>query len=137
MQVSLKQAQAVVDAAEEKARSLGVAVNIAVVDAGCFLKAFRRMDGAMLGTIDLALGKAKTAALFFCSTKDVWENAKPGGPFPGLERSNGGLVTFAGGMLLKAPDGEIIGALGVSGGAVAEDTAIADAGVAGLPTEIQ
>jgi uncharacterized protein GlcG (DUF336 family) len=133
MQVSLKQAQAVADAAEEKAHSLGVPVNIAVVDSGCFLKAFRRMDGAMLGTIDLALGKAKTAALFFRSTEEVWENVKPGGPFPGMERSNGGLVTFPGGLLLKGKDGEIIGAIGVSGGAVAEDTAIANAGVAALP----
>ena len=111
MGISLEQAQAVLDAALDKALEIAVPVNIAVIDPGCFLKAFCSMDGAMPGAIELALGKARTAALFFANTEEVWENCKPGGPFPGMERSNGGLVTFAGGMLLKAPNGAILGAM--------------------------
>jgi uncharacterized protein GlcG (DUF336 family) len=133
MQISIQQAQAIIDAAAAKARNLGIPVIITVLDAGCHLKAFHRMDGAPLGSIDISMGKAKTAALFSCNSEDVWEYCKPGAPASGLERSNGGLMTFAGGVSLKSHDGELIGAIGVSGGAVYQDKEVAQAGAAALP----
>lgn len=132
--VSMQQASEVISAAEAKARELDVPVIITVLDAGCHIKALHRMDGAPLGSIDISMGKAKTAALFSCNSEDVWEFCKPGAPAPGLENSNGGLMPFAGGISLKAPDGSLIGALGVSGGAVSQDKEIAQAGASALRT---
>ena len=120
-------ADAMMDAAAAKARELGVAVNIAVLDSGAHLKAFRRMDGAPLGAIELAIGKAKTAALFLMNSDDIWQFVKPGAPAEGMQFSNGILVTFAGGVLLKSAD-EVVGAIGVSGGTVTQDGDIVAAG---------
>jgi uncharacterized protein GlcG (DUF336 family) len=117
-------------AAEDRAAAIGVPVNVAVLDAGAHLKAFVRMDGAVLGSIDVALKKARTAVLFSCASEAVWEYCKPGAPAHGLELSNGGLAPFAGGMPLKGPDGETVGAVGVSGGAVPQDLDVAQAAVA-------
>ena len=132
MQVSIQQASEVISAAEAKARELGVPVIITVLDSGCHIKVLHRMDGAPLGSIDISMGKARTAALFSCNSEDVWEFCKPGAPAPGLENSNGGLMPFAGGISLKAPDGSLIGAVGVSGGAVYQDKEIAQAGASAL-----
>jgi len=117
-------------AAEEKALLLGVPVNIAVLDAGAHLTAFIRMDGAVLGSIDLAIRKAKTAVLFATTSESVWDYCKPGAPAPTLELSNGGLAPFAGGIPVKGANGEVIGAVGVSGGAVSQDLEIAEAAIA-------
>ena len=90
------------------------------------------MDGAVLGSIDVAIGKARTAALFQIRSDAVWDYCKPGAPAPGLDRSNGGLMTFAGGIPLTDADGAMIGAIGVSGGAPSQDLEIAEAAVAVL-----
>ena len=128
--ISARQAQQMVAAGEERAARIGVPVNIAVLDAGAHLKAFLRMDGAVLGSIDIALRKARTAVLFAAPSEAVWEYCKPGAPAPGLELSNGGLAPFAGGIPIKGRDGELIGGVGVSGGAVPQDLEIAGAAVA-------
>jgi uncharacterized protein GlcG (DUF336 family) len=125
-----RQVRSMIAAAETKAAEIGIAVNIAVLDAGVQLKAFSRMDGAVLGAIDVALRKAKTAALFASNSEAVGEFCKPGGPAPGLELSNGGLAPFAGGMPLKGAAGELIGAVGVSGGTPAQDFEIVKAAAA-------
>jgi uncharacterized protein GlcG (DUF336 family) len=130
--ITLRQAYAALRAAEDKATAIGIPVNIAVLDAGAHLKAFSRMDGAVLGSIDVATRKAMTAALFQARSEAVWEYCKPGAPAPALELSNGGLAPFAGGIPLRGPQGEILGAIGVSGGTVAQDLEIAEAGVAVL-----
>lgn len=114
----------------KKAREQGVPMNIAIVDAGGQLKAFVRMDGAFLGSIDIAMGKARTARFFNMSTAALGAAAQPGQELFGIEATNGGLVIFGGGELLKDKNGVIVGAIGVSGGSVAEDTAVAKAGVA-------
>ena len=124
------QAQAMLAAAQDRAAAIGVPVNVAVLDAGAHLKAFVRMDGAVLGSIDVAMKKARTAVLFNCTSDAVWEYCKPGAPAHGLELSNGGLAPFAGGLPLKGPDGETVGAVGVSGGAVPQDLDVAQAAVA-------
>lgn len=130
--ITTDQARRVIAAGEARATEMGVVVNIAVLDAGASLKAFSRMDGAVLGSIDVALGKARTAALFQTASEAVWDYCKPGAPAPGLDRSNGGLMTFAGGIPLLGADGAMIGAVGVSGGAVSQDLEIARAAAAAL-----
>ena len=128
--IAARQVKHMLAAAEEKALLLGVPVNIAVLDAGAHLTAFIRMDGAVLGSIDLAIRKAKTAVLFATTSESVWDYCKPGAPAPTLELSNGGLAPFAGGIPVKGANGEVIGAVGVSGGAVSQDLEIAEAAIA-------
>ncbi|MDI4231344.1 heme-binding protein [Bradyrhizobium sp. Arg237L] len=130
MQLNSHQAQAIIDGVEAKARDIGLPVVVAVLDAGAHLKAFRRMDGAVLASIDIAIRKASTAVLFQANSDAVWEYCKPGAPAPGLQLTNGGLATFGGGIPLKGPDGTVIGALGVSGGTVPQDVEVAQAGLA-------
>jgi uncharacterized protein GlcG (DUF336 family) len=128
--IAARQVKHMLAAAEEKARLLGVPVNIAVLDAGAHLTAFIRMDGAVLGSIDLAIRKAKTAVLFATTSESVWEYCKPGAPAPTVELSNGGLAPFAGGIPVKGANGDVIGAVGVSGSAVSQDLEIAQAAIA-------
>jgi len=130
--ITLHQAFAALHAAQEKATAIGVPVNIAVLDAAAHLKTFSRMDGAVLGSIDVATRKATTAALFQARSEAVWEYCRPGAPAPALELSNGGLAPFAGGIPLRGPRGEMLGAIGVSGGSVAQDLEIAEAGAAAI-----
>ena len=127
-ELSLELATLILNAAVEKARSLGVLVNIALVDTGPNLKGFFRMDGALLGAIDVAMRKARTARLFEMESGSLGELSQPGGPLYNIEHSNGGLITFYGGVPIKSPNGEIIGAIGVSGSTVENDRAVALAG---------
>lgn len=125
MALDLAQARKMIERGEAAALRIGVPVIIAVLDPATNLKAFIRMDGAVLGSIDIAIKKAKTAALFECNSEDVWEYCKPGAPAHGLENTNGGLAPFAGGILIRDKEGKPIGAVGVSGGAVEQDLEIA------------
>ena len=129
--ITLDQAWQVVDAANEAAVAQGTAMNIAVVDAGANLKAFLRMDGAWLGSIDIAITKARTARLFDMESGAIGELSQPGGPLYNIELSNGGLITFPGGIPLIV-DGVVVGAIGVSGSTVDNDHAVASAGAATL-----
>lgn len=135
MSITQAQASVAIAAARRAAEAIGVPMNIAVLDDGANLKAFARMDGALLGSVDIALGKAKTAALFGLNTEVVGEFSKPGGTSPGLELTNGGLVVFAGGIPVRNADGRLIGAVGVSGGAVAQDYEVARAAVAAVAAD--
>jgi len=130
--ITLTQAQAAVEAAVAKARELDTKMDVAVVDAGANLKAFVRMDGAWLGSIDIALRKARTARFFDMPTGAIGELSQPGGALYGIEHSNGGLITFPGGLPVKNAAGEVIGAIGVSGSTVENDHAVAEAGVAAV-----
>lgn len=132
MDISQAGCDAVLSAAEAKATAIGVPMNIAILDNGANLKAFLRMDGALIGSIDIALKKAKTSAVFGMNTEAVGEFCKPGGSSPGLEQTNGGLVVFAGGIPLRDPEGNLLGAVGVSGGAVAQDFEVAQAAASAL-----
>ena len=128
--VSLEDARRVIAAGEESAKELGQPQNIAVVDAGGNLVAHVRMDGAWIGSVDVAINKAYTARAFDLSTAELAANAQPGGPFYGIQESNKGKVMiFAGGVPLKR-DGVVVGAVGVSGGDGDQDTAVAEAAAA-------
>jgi uncharacterized protein GlcG (DUF336 family) len=128
--ITQAQADAIVAAARDAARDNGTAMNIAVVDAGGSLKAFTRMDGAWLGSIDISIKKARTARYFDMNTGSIGELSQPGGPLFNIEVSNGGLITFPGGIPLRSEDGTVIGAIGVSGSTVENDHAVASAGAA-------
>lgn len=128
--VTLDAAQAVIAAARRQAQEIDVAMNIAVVDEGNNLVAFARMDGAWLGSIDIAHGKAYTARAFDMATRDLAPLVQPGQPLFGIHASNEGrLIVFAGGLPLMA-DGDVVGAVGVSGGSVEQDQQVAEAGAA-------
>jgi uncharacterized protein GlcG (DUF336 family) len=128
--LTLSVGQVVLEAARAKATQIGVPMNIAVVDEGGNLVAFARMDDAWLGSIDIAQNKAYTARAFDMPTKDLAPLAQPGGPLYGIEASNHGLlIVFAGGIPLIS-GGRVVGAIGVSGGAVEQDQEVAEAGVA-------
>jgi uncharacterized protein GlcG (DUF336 family) len=128
MNISLEQAQALIAAAQLKAKEIGVPMNVAVVDAGANLKAFVRMDNAWLGSVDIAIKKAKTARFFDMDTGAIGGLSQPGGPLYNIEVSNGGLISFPGGIPIKSA-GEIVGAIGVSGGSVEQDHEVASAGL--------
>ena len=130
--ISLDQAHAILAAAAVKAAQINTKMDIAVVDAGGNLKAFIRMDGAWLGSIDIAIKKAHTARWFDMPTGAIGTLSQPGQPLFGIEQSNGGLISFPGGLPLKAADGTIIGAIGVSGSTVENDHAVAAAGAAAI-----
>jgi uncharacterized protein GlcG (DUF336 family) len=125
---TLAEARRVIEAAEKKAVEIGQPMNIAVVDAGANLVAQIRMDGAWLGSIDIALNKAFTARAFDITTKDLGSNSQSGDQFFGIHASNHGRVMiFAGGIPLKR-DGKVVGAIGVSGGSGKQDHSVAEAG---------
>ena len=102
--ISLDQARDVISAAVDKARQMNVKMNIAVVDAGGNLKGFARMDGACLGSIDIAQKKAMTSRFFDMPTGEVGKLSQPGKPLYQIEVSNGGLITFPGGVPLRASE---------------------------------
>lgn len=128
--INLEQARAAVTAALEKSREIGVRSNIAVVDAGANLKAFARMDGAWLGSIDIAIKKARTARFFDMNTGEIGKLSQPGGSLYNIEHSNNGLITFPGGVPILNERGEVVGAIGVSGSIVENDHAVAKTGAA-------
>src|SRR5437870_313990 len=127
-ELSLEAAEKILTAAKKKAADLKTRMDIAVVDAGGNLKAFIRMDGAWLGSIDISIRKARTARWFDMNTGEIGKLSQPGGPLYGIEHSNGGLITFPGGVPLKDSRGEVVGAVGVSGSTVENDHAVASAG---------
>ena len=130
-QIGTTAAHAAVAAAVEHARTLGIAINVAVVDGSGTLMAFLRMNGAFLHSIDIAIDKAYTAASFGFPT------SRWGGVIGddellriGLNRRDR-LVLFGGGLPI-AEDGRRIGGIGVSGGSAVQDEACAAAGLAAL-----
>ena len=88
------------------------------------------VDGAWLGSIDIAIKKAKTARFFNMNTGEIGKLSQPGGDLYNIEHSNGGLITFPGGVPIKNSDKEVIGAIGVSGSTIEDDHDVATAGAA-------
>ena len=126
--ITLNDARNVIAAAEKKAAEIGQPMNIAVVDAGGNLVAHVRMDGAWIGSIDISINKAFTSRAFDISTKDLGTHSQPGGQFYGIHVSNHGrIMIFAGGIPLKR-NGQVVGAIGVSGGSGEQDQTVAEAG---------
>ncbi len=132
MNITLEQAEQMIAAAKAKAIELGAKMNISVVDAGANILAFARMDGAWLGSADISLKKAKTARFFDMNSGIIGSLSQPGGSLYNIEHSNGGLITFPGGVPVINMAGEIIGAIGVSGSSVENDHMVATAGATAI-----
>lgn len=132
MNITLEQAEKVISVAKEKSKAIDTKMNIAVVDAGANLVAFSRMDGAWLGSLDISIKKAKTARYFDMNSGAIGELSQPGGSLYNIEHSNNGLITFPGGVPIKNAQGEIIGAIGVSGSTVENDHTVAEAGASAI-----
>src|ERR1700761_1435860 len=128
--LTLTDAKKILSAAEAKAESLGIAYNIAVVDAGGHLLSFSRQDGALIGSIDLAINKAYTARIFDKSTAFLATLSQSGDSLFGIQASNAGRVVVFGGGLPVVCKGLIVGAIGASAGTVKQDIAVAEAGLA-------
>jgi uncharacterized protein GlcG (DUF336 family) len=136
MHITSAHAEHLIEVAQSTATSLGIAVSVAVLDASGHLKAFSRMDRAWLGSIDVAIKKAKTSILFETDSEKVWEFSKPEAQAHGLDLTNGVLVTFAGGIPLRTTAGALLGAIGVSGGQVSQDREVAHAGALALREQL-
>jgi uncharacterized protein GlcG (DUF336 family) len=126
--ITLNDAKRIIAAGEIKAAEIGQPMNIAVADEGGNLLAHVRMDGAWIGSIDIAIKKAFTSKAFDIATKDLAQHSQSGNQFFGIHASNGGrIMIFAGGIPIKR-DGRVVGAVGVSGGSGEQDHAVAEAG---------
>lgn len=135
--LSLQDAKRMLAAAEARAEQIGIPYNIAVVDAGGHLLAFSRQDGALIGSIDLAIHKAFTARACDISTGDLAELAQPGKPLYGIQVSNEGrIVIFGGGVPIRRK-GVVIGAIGTSAGTVEQDIQVAEAAVGAIEASIE
>ena len=130
--LTLEDAKHMLSAAEAKAVSLGIPYCVAVVDAGGHLVAFLRQDGALIGSVDLAIDKAATARLFDKTTSDLATLAQSGKPLFGIQESNAGKVVIFGGGVPVVLNDTIIGAVGASAGTVEQDIAVAKAALAAL-----
>jgi uncharacterized protein GlcG (DUF336 family) len=127
--MGLDGAKPVIESAERKAEAIGVPMTIVVVDRGGNLVAFERMDDAWLASIDIAIDKAYTAVSLAMPTADLEKPVQPNQSLYGLNTTNDGrLVVFGGGIPLVHGE-EVVGAVGVSGGAVDEDVEVAQTGV--------
>ncbi len=127
MRVTLADAKRMIEAGEKKAAEIGQPMNIAVADAGGNIVAHVRMDGAWIGSIDISQKKAYTSRAFDITTKDLAEHSQSGKQFFGIHASNDGkIMIFAGGIPLRK-DGQVVGAVGVSGGSGEQDHAVAEA----------
>ncbi|NQZ29132.1 MAG: heme-binding protein [Mycoplasmatales bacterium] len=127
MNITLEEARDAINVSLKKAKELNVKMNISIVDSGANLVAFARMDGAWLGSKDISMKKAKTAKFFDMNTGEIGKLSQPGGSLYNIEHSNNGLITFPGGIpIIK--NGNVIGAIGVSGSTVENDHAVAQAG---------
>ena len=126
--MNLEIASKAIKSAISESERLKVKMNIAIVDVGGNLVAFSRMDNAWLGSVDIAMKKAKTAVFFNMPTGEIGKLSQPGGSLYNIEHSNGGLITFPGGVQIHDSNNVLIGGIGVSGSTVDDDHQVAMAG---------
>lgn len=133
-EVTLAAAMEVIAAAQRKAEEMGLRMNVAVVDAGANLTAFVRMDGAWLGSGEVARNKAYTARAFDKPTGEIAGEAQPGQAAFGIaDSTDHRIAIFPGGLPLEV-GGRVVGAVGVSGGRPDQDLAVAEAGARAFAT---
>jgi uncharacterized protein GlcG (DUF336 family) len=130
--LSLADARQIISAGERKAQELGIPYNLAVVDYGGALIAHVRMDGAWLGSIDIAIDKAFTARSFDMSTDDLSKASQSGESLFGINTTNAAKVVIFGGGVPVLLDGVVVGAVGASGSSVVNDISVANAAAAGF-----
>ena len=128
LELSLEDAKKIIQDAEAKAKEIGVKMNIAVVDVGGNLVAFERMDNAWMGSINISQSKAFTAVAFNMTTEDLGKESQAGKSLFGIHTTNNGKIVIFGGGIPLSRKGVLVGAIGVSGGAVPQDIEVAKAG---------
>lgn len=130
--LTLDDARVIMEAAEKKARAIGVDMDVAITDDGGNLLMFHRMDNARITSIDIAIGKAFTAAGARKSTREYAQASNPGGPSFGIHASNQGrFMIFPGGLPIFV-ENQIVGGVGCSSGHPDQDEAVAQAGIDAL-----
>ena len=122
---SLASLQRMAQRAVERAGQLGVPVVFSAVDSGGNLVLLQRMEGALLGSVDVSAGKAYTANAFPMPTHELGQAARPDGPLYGIDASAPGKIVLFGGGFPYVVNGEVVGGIGVSGGTVEQDMDIA------------
>src|ERR1044071_8433155 len=127
MHIDLEQAEKAIAAARKEAVKLQTKMFSAVVDSGANLRAFVRMDDAWVGSIDIAIKKAKTACFFTMASGELGKLSQPGKPLSGIEHATGGLHHFPGDLPI-IQNGELFGAIRVTASAVENDAKVAAAG---------
>ncbi|MCQ6265902.1 heme-binding protein [Fictibacillus sp. WQ 8-8] len=130
--LNLSLVKLMVDHGERKAQEIGVPMVITVVDNGGNLIAAHRMDDALLVSVDISLNKAWTSVAFKLPTSQLAEIGASGGELYGINTTNNGRVVIFGGGIPLVVDGDIVGAVGVSGGSVNQDIEVAEAVVDAL-----
>lgn len=123
--MTLKLAVRLIDKIERKAQEMRIAVVIAVCDEGANPVAVHSMDGAYIGSYDIAVSKTFTSVGFKMSTKQLGDLSQPGESLYGIQFTNGGKVVIFGGGEPLYHNHSLIGGLGVSGGNAVQDTDLA------------
>jgi uncharacterized protein GlcG (DUF336 family) len=118
--ISLELALAVISRVREEAVSRELELAVGVVDDAGHVVASQRMDGAALGAMQLALGKAYTSVLWGMPSGDFMQTTQPGGDDWGWNATDPRIVVYAGGLPLLV-DGALVGGIGASGGTAADD----------------
>jgi uncharacterized protein GlcG (DUF336 family) len=128
--ITLDTAKELIDVAEQKAEEIDNSMVITVANSEGNLVAQHRMDDAWLASVSISRNKAYTAAALDTPTHELAEPSEPGNSLYGLQTTDEGrLVVFGGGYPLTDEEGNVVGAFGVSGGAVEQDMEVAEAGV--------
>ena len=123
--MTLELAKALTEKVEQRAKTMGMSVIIAVADQSARPVAIHCMDDAYIASFDIACKKAYTSAGLKMSTETLGQLSQPGGPLYGIQNTNDGkIVIFGGGEPLEI-EGKLVGALGVSGGTAEQDTELA------------
>lgn len=128
-ELSLEIVKAMAKAAEEKALEINVPVVISAVDKGANLMLMHRMEDAFVTSIDISINKAFTSACLKQGTHEIVDAVQPGASLYGLQLTNNARIVPFGGGLPIIVDGNVVGAVGVSGGTVEEDMLIAQTAV--------
>lgn len=131
--LSSVEVEIIVTACRKKSGEIGMPMNIAIMDEGGNLLHFERMDGAIIGGINLAIDKAYTAAVFAMRTEELGRTAGPGGPDFGISSSEHGRIIIFGGGVPIVVGNKILGSVGCSSGGTSEqDSLVASTGVDAL-----
>ena len=124
-EITLHAAEAVIKRVFAAAKEMGLNAIAAVADSGANIVAVMRMDGAITASYDIACSKAYTSASLKMSTEKLSKLAAPGGELYGIQETNGGRIVIFGGGEPLTYGGNVVGALGVSGGTLKQDTELA------------
>lgn len=131
-QINLLLAKRLIESAEKKANEINVPMVISIVDEGGNFIACHRMDDALLVSVELAQNKAWTSIAMKMTTENLALVAANGKELYGINTTNNGRVVIFGGGIPLYNNGQIIGAVGVSGGSVEEDIHVAQTAVDAL-----